>query len=352
VLVRNQYGAMVTHRYAADRELILPVSDALSRGWSFIMFGTPEYERALVEAARIDDGIKSLSASSRTLTFTGIVPAVAQHRKTDTPVRYSAGSAVLPAPFFPYPVNPNDEGMSQALRAIAESQQKVITSWDEEYGTWYVTAPSTVDVRDENGYDRDKKSIKALAAYARASGTKLTAKDFQIVSRAYILGAVVEHLKALAKWPADLEQQLAAAASLEDLDALEDRLTVEAYDFVELPAEGDLSAWMGFLQRSQFNRRRTAIQAEARRAEMAAQGVALPPATAQAAGVAANATGKIGIKGDTRPHKEVIKEAARRVGGKPYWNGDKLMWEVPAETWDYLVANHPQVAAVLQPVPA
>lgn len=350
VLMKDRKGTTVTHRQG-NYKLTTSVADALSQGWTFIMFGTPEYERALVEAAQIDDAIPSLGADDRAMTFTALVPGVAQHRKVSTKVRYVPTYAVLPAPYFAYPINPEAEGVSQALRGIGERQREII-QWDKDRDGRYITADSAVDIRqDSSSWDREKKSIKALVDYASATGLKFTVNDFMVASGAYLRGSVVEALTAHAKWPVDIERQINDINAIEELDELGSRVVTEAYAFVEI-AEGDLSAWMSFLIRSMFNKRRGVLQAEARRQEMLAQGVAMPPASVQAAGVAPNATGKIGIKGDTRPHKEVIKEAARQVGGKPYWNGDKVMWEVPAATWEYLVANHPRVAAVLQPVPA
>ena len=60
-------------------------------------------------------------------------------------------------------------------------------------------------------------------------------------------------------------------------------------------------------------------------------------------------TDVVGIKGNTKPWKETIKNCANLAGfGKFKWDGDALVWNVYRSTWDYLVSTYPRAAEQLE----
>lgn len=90
------------------------------------------------------------------------------------------------------------------------------------------------------------------------------------------------------------------------------------------------------------------VETFARLRELA--GVVAPPAGE----VAQNASGMIGISGETKPNMGIIKAAAAIAGGRAIWMGKsgKLQWNVPAAAWDIIVQKYPDAAKALYKVPA
>jgi predicted RNA methylase len=213
--------------HPGGREVYL--SDIAPQGGKFVMFGTPDYDQALNEAAAFEDEAVSVSPSQRLKLYSTIVPAVAQRRKRALLVNYSPRSIKLPSPFFAYPIDPSDTRLSEPVRAIGASQT-VIKSWvDGE-----VMIDSTVDVELISGYsDQGKARMAALADRIRADGKPIPLSDYAVFafnsSSDYYLSDARRALMRYAIWPADATDQIAAAASLDDLEAICQAMASKAY---------------------------------------------------------------------------------------------------------------------------
>ncbi|MCA0214688.1 MAG: N-6 DNA methylase [Proteobacteria bacterium] len=363
MFVRDRKGQLAVLASATKIVLLTPgervvsreVSDAISAGWTFIMFGTPEYEQACVEAAAHDDQITTTSESGRTLMFSTVVPAVAAHRKNVTTVRYLSTRYKLPAPLFPFPVNPDLPGISSSLQSIGQAQAAVVRRWDGK-----VIEVSALETLEDIGYPTNPGQLKAnaLVDYAKAHGTTFKPQDFAALldsdyaSYAYL---VKDAIKSAADWPADGEARLNGAPDLDALDRELATVVAAAMPWLWLDEGEKRLPWVPHSMHYAYNTRAAALRraAEPKPAPVAApQAAEAPAAPAKVEFELESPSGTIGIKGETRPNKETIKAAAKFVGGRAMWRGDKELWEVPAATWPYLQQNFPRVAQVLQVVPA
>lgn len=337
------------------------LADAVTHGWTFIMFGTPEYEQAVLEAARIDDSVAEIAKDQRANLFSSISADVAKARRGITLVRYQARYARLPAPHFPYPIDPSAPGLSPALKAVAEKQKEVIHNWERGAYGYHTILASAVHDMHESSNTADGERLATLIAYARGNSLTLNYADMQ-----HVLGrtGVAYELMERGRWPAEQRAYFDAAQDVEALDAMARRVLVEGLDFIDVASLPDTMDAMDFFPvslRVAYNMRAQALKAAAIRAAQANRPVAevvqevqvqAAQATEVAAGVGASSKGLIGLKGDTKPNKEKIKAAAKAVGGYARWNGDKVQWDVPAATWPYIVQTDPALAQVLQVVPA
>jgi hypothetical protein len=339
--------------------------DAVGKGWSFIMFGTPEYEAAVQEAARIDDSVQTVNKDTRSSLFSSISADVAKARKGETMVRYAAERSKLPAPYFPYAIDPSTPGLSPALEQVVAKQAEVIKRWERaQYGYVYIHAASTWDVVEDHSQDDQNKKTQALVAYARGHGVKLSFGDMKAVMNNYSSSSMWR-VTELGTWPKVQGYGFFdAAQDVEALDAMARRVVDESLDFMDPAAlaEVDFDDIAPIPLKVSYNIRRKAFSDEKLRAQRVADiaAGALPdvaPIEPQAPaspslppGVVPNGLGLIGITGETRPNKEKIKAAAKMVGGYAKWNGDKVQWDVPAATWPYIVQNDPELAKVLQVV--
>lgn len=187
------------------------VVNAVASGWTFILPGTDEFEQALIDAARIDDGrADAIEEYQLESLFTATVPEVAMRRTRPTTVKYKADFIILDAPLFPYPI-PVKEAMSEPLRAIAQKQSGAILSW---VGDKYVVVDSNgpFKVSEKATYD---KVTQALGETARAYGTPLSIRDYQMASGLVAsghAGIIVSDLLKVFRLP-DVAQQIAEAKS-------------------------------------------------------------------------------------------------------------------------------------------
>jgi hypothetical protein len=341
------------------------VADAVGKGWEIIMFGTAEYEQALNDAAAFDDAQESVTSTQAGKLFSSIVPEVAQRRTKQTLVRYSGHSIKLPSPQFPYPID-TAKDISEGAKKIAATQT-AIASWDDDYAL----IDSAVKVVNE--YQRPDAVVKELAAWARAHHTPLTFSDYMLIGfgslASYNEGACRTYLNSAGAWSQDMRAQLELASSESDLNSAA-RKILEAVmgAYLVLPPGEGFDGFAPLWLQNAFNARAAAIKRNDELAAMAKQALeaaeagkasaeaavaasAVEPAPLDdLAGAVPNARGLIGISGDTRPHKEMIKEAAKKVGGYARWNNAATVWEVPEKTWAFIKLNHAEAAKVLQPV--
>ena len=341
------------------------ISDALSAGWAVIAFDSPEYTACLREAAAFDDAAEGVAAYNANMLFSSVCPDVGAYRTKPTLVRYPATEVGLPAPMFLYPINPAWEGASTALRMLGQSQASKLHNWDGSH----VEVDAAGDTVKLEGYSMKHNAAaraNALRAWALANNSPLTVADYALASNSGRTGyesIVLGTLQSIARWPSanDAFAIFTAASSTEALEqAAADMLALVTDGWLVLDASVQFSTFARSDVVGAFNSRRAAIRRAAEAAAYAAanpegEAPAAEPAAAEVASVgdvAPNAKGLIGIKGDTRPHKEVIKACAKLAGGYARWNGQGERWDVPAATWDRLKADHPRIAQVLFVVPA
>lgn len=355
MFVRDRKGALgvlqsktVVVRFPAGR---IAVADLLRAGAQFITPGTSEHDQALTEAAALDDAAEGVTETNKDMLFSAIVPEVAQRRKSATLIDFDAGYVTLPSPFFRYPVSPDAVGASEALVALARSQEGIIKSWTE--GGKRIRVDAAADV--QKVYPQPSSKLRALRDHAKAHGVRYTVRDFGILAgygagdgASLILGS----LKELGDWPDNWFEQFTAAQDVDALGAVLRELVTAAFGaWLDIPQGLDTMSLMATQMVGAYNRRVAELRAAAA-AALAAQNQSAEPEQIVVAGVTPNARGLIGIQGETRPNKEHIKAAAKAVGGYARWNGDAGRWDVPAQAWDYLVKNQPNIAKVLYPVPA
>lgn len=343
------------------------VADAVREGWTFIAPGEDGYEAALHEGAKLDDAAGDLSHDFAQRLFSRINPAVAAHRKRKTMVQYRDATAVrLPAPYFQYPIDGDAPGVSEAFKSIAAKQAGVVT-----WGDGIASIASDVEVTVDTTYRSLADKVAPLKDYALANGLRLKATDFAVLAWGRAAMASLSHilpsLSPLADWP-DNWAEFNEADDIEQLQAKLVQIVKRAAPWLELSAS-EVEGFISMGGRVKYRAREAAIKALQERAAQAAEAArraAEVPTTAvqptvgadtgegviTVAGVTANAKGLIGLQGNTKPNKEIIKAAARDAGGYARWNGTAGQWDVPAKTWAVLTARHPTVAQQLQVVPA
>jgi predicted RNA methylase len=372
MFVRDKKGNLAvigTNAKLVRSELANPPSviGVVSAGWTFIMFGTQEYEAALNEAAALDDGFKDVTLYNKNRLFSSVVPEVAKRRKKATRVQYSARDAVLPAPYLAVALRPDISRVSDVYLAIVEKQSEIIGEWTYPNGSAYFTAEA--DVAIETDTYNFNRNLATVVNYLKGTGQRFTMRDFE---GALDTDDFVYFLTQKGNWPGNLGAYFDAANTAEELDALAQKMVTEALNFVVLPEE-PLAGWMTMQARSVFNMRAAQIKA----AETAAMIAKMNPAEMMAAlkaereaapvaepvqqmndgfvltpSVTPNSKGLIGIQGDTKPNKDTIKACAKEAGGYARWDGNAGQWNVPVATWAIIQRKFPAVAKLLVTVPA
>lgn len=342
------------------------LADALSAGWAVIGTDSPEYTACLREAAAFDDAAKGVALYNMGLLFTAINPDVGPYRQATTRISVTASDVSLPAPMFRYAVNPEWRGASEALASIGRAQTSVLGAWDDTS----VEVDSTGPWTKIEGYavaHNSANRVRALRDWALANKTPMTLTDYALLTSLGRTGwenITVAHITAASTWPTSDEafaefERASDEAALDEAAAAMLRRVLG--DWLVIDEEITFSGFARSSIVGAYNSRHASIRRAAAEAEAAAAAAANPqagtvepaaePVTASDV-VAPNARGLVGIKGDTRPHKEVIKACAKLAGGYARWNGQGERWDVPAATWDRLLADHPPIAQVLYVVPA
>lgn len=470
-----------THAYRYGSGYVSVQSIAGSKNAQVIMFGTPEYEAALNEAAEFDDAQTDVPPESVELLFGSIIPAVADRRKSPTLVTYPRKKFNLPAPLFRLAINPAAEGISEVLKSIGESQSSVVKSWS---GAAFVADSTAGVVASSGGGSNDL--VRAISEWAKANGKKVTVADLS-----YLLHDDAERSDSVAVWVREVsdsdwvseeeaKSRFARCETEDDVLAECGRMVSEALPWLEMtgrdfgavspimvriarnnrsaflarqvaaaamakaaaeaaalagnqpapvvvpaavPAggesKGDINArvWVkpgdsdtvriyfngvdsslsahiarpfvggdastewfvsvdarkrgGYVSSAWMPRVKSDIEARITRVfgdskptfgELVKVAGGMPAAPAPVdlsapgvgdafGGVQPNASGLVGITGNTLAHKTAIKECASNVGGRASWNGRAVRWEVPAAAWVKLLETHPTAAKELQVVP-
>lgn len=226
LFVRDKDGALIgvtsgtTAIQAIGQERVAFIADALSAGAKLIMFGTPEYQACVEEAAKLEDALGEVQSGIERTLFSYVVPEVSQQRKKPVMVRYSNRAVKLPSPAFMFPVDPADERYSEALRAIGRAQT-MVNSWDGSD----ILVDAGVSVESISSFiDMAKQRVLALADKAKAEGTPLTMSDYAIFGYDYERGVASmnarDWLLNYASWDAPgLIDKMRAATSDEELNA-------------------------------------------------------------------------------------------------------------------------------------
>lgn len=374
-------GAKMTHL----GKVHVDTADYATRGWAFIMFGTQAYQDAVVEAAKIEDeSAQAVDPERREWLFSSIVPEVAALRRTATAITFDRHTCRLPSPYFPYPIEPEARGISDGLRALGEAQRPAIIGWKQgEYAREvYVRADveATVESRSYSpGRDTTAVRMEALVDWAKGNGQKLTLGDLGYVAWYDSARDPAGYLAPFGDWgtPEAMRSVFADAETEEDVRRLGASEVARAVPWLDLQDVLTYTEVAPYAGRAAFNTALGAIRRKedlARMEEELAARVAAPApplnmepppeatpipvvppvqtvAPATVGGVAVNSRGKIGIKGNTKPHKDIIKAAALEAGAKAVWLGALETWAVPSEAWTIICTKHPEVSKVLFPVP-
>jgi len=349
--------------FVSPRERTRTVADVLSRGWTTIYPGGPDYEGAVVEAARLDDVINEkstdgLSEHEAKTLFSAHSPEVASRRTTKTLIIASATLVELPAPLFAHPIDPAWEGLSAFVRSIAEAQRVSVVRW-EGRDVLYAFGEATLLRQSVDGYRR----IADLAMAATAAGMKLNGADLQHLYGTDEPGDQLCTLLASVRpdvvkrpgdgWKARVEEATTQSA----LDAVGQEMAVSAYPWYEVTADNwralmpdEPLRWLN-LKARQIQQQETAEVSGVGEIGQV-QVLAAPSPSLSSSTILPNSYGSIGVTGNTMAHKDRIKYAAQATGKRAYWNGKRSMWEISPAAWDELVKLYPQAAQELQVVPA
>ncbi len=390
------------------------VADALSRGGRLIGFEADDYQACVAEAAKFDDEQGGVEKSQVDSLFSSCNTDVAGARKSETLVKYRLGAALLPAPHFPHPLHPGDvAAASEVIQAIVREQASILRGWDARS----FIASSTAGIEDGKGYGGTGPEAVAhsMAGRVRALGARLTTADLGLLLRGKAESAkeALPYVKDTLRVPAGIVQRFEEVQSRAELEAVNAAIVSEACDWFEpdsswtvvdvlRPSDYDAkrayntalsritvaelaaadaaaaAAYAsaerseqyrafaehiaaateplasGFVQQMEVDDRLSdgeakdlARQVEARNRELASARIA-------AGGVAASASGKIGLTGNTMARvkigvevkqvKDWIKAAAEEAGERAKWRGDKLQWDVVVKAWDILCSKYPEAA--------
>lgn len=209
------------------------VADILRGGGKLIGFESPEYDAALVEAARLDDEAEDVSSYNENMLFSAISPEVAERRTKVTMVRYS-GDVLLPSPYFAYPIDPAEIGAaSPLLKGIVDAQAKLIDRWDGDD----FFAPAGAGVENADWQQRSEAAkVAALAGYARGLGRKFTLEDLAIALYQSAEAALQAVRVTQPKAPAEAGRRLSSVQSRQELDGAAQAILAQTYDWLEVPA--------------------------------------------------------------------------------------------------------------------
>lgn len=248
MFVRMGDGSLGVIRNATDiasfpSERVMYVADAVTKGLKFIMFGTPEYEEALNEAARLDDAAEGVTPDNVDRLFTAIVPEVGERRTKATRVAYKAYLVTLNSPLFKYPLTHGLDVTSAAFNELANAQASVILDWGdmevevEAGGAYQVKSAQAV-----GWYPSDallSTVVVDLAEHAKAYGTPFTMTDYRVATyHKYSDNAINGALGHAATLPVDAVDRINAASSEDEVMTVFAAIVQEAVSKVLVIPEG------------------------------------------------------------------------------------------------------------------
>lgn len=249
--------------------LVITPADAITAGAAFIMFGTPEYEAALKEAAEFDDAADGVQPSNVGYLFGSIMPEVAQRRAKPVQVECDRASVVLGAGPYRYPIDTSADGISPALRALAARQPGVL-GWAGGRVLMDASASYRIDHPGYSGSETENSRLSELVDVAKAEGTPFTLVDYVVASRgasaakdkfwAVNLGhKLIEN----GAWP-DVpwgQNHFASAETKDAVNAMVDQMTRDAFkDFFVFPEGRDIMEMANYKVRDDYNRRLSQIE--------------------------------------------------------------------------------------------
>lgn len=214
------------------------VADELARGAKLIGFEAADYAACVVEAARLDDAQDGVDKNYIPMLFCSSSRDVAAARKTETLVKYRVGSAKLPAPHFPYPLNPTDlAGASEPIQAILREQAAIVRGWTD----YEFIAASSAGIEEVRGYAATGNDTvgKALAGRIRALGLRLPTGDLGLVLRGKASAAkdALYYIKDTIRYPDGIAARLEVVGTRAELEAVSVAVVGEVCDwFVPDPA--------------------------------------------------------------------------------------------------------------------
>lgn len=346
----------------------ISLADAL-KGSTVIGFESPDYDEALTEAARSDDENVKIEGWREKYLFGTSNTDVAARRKVESLISYSCNESVLPSPYFPFPVSVShiDEA-GEVLKTIFQSQAAIIKEWAPTGLSFYALSSAGVTKGDTTLTVK----VKALAAYARAAGKRVSVAEAAMVffgstDRVY---GVLENVKPTFNIPADAENRLQAATSLDDLEVIAAALVTESSDWLVMPwAFREIVSPRQHAMASTYHTvKRRLIEAAKPTEDVPDVSAAVveeaPPAAAAPVGdVVVSAGGRIGltggtmtrvtIEGNTKTVKDFIKMASAGLGEKATWRGGELLqWDVTPAAWAVICRDYPDAAKLLTVCPA
>lgn len=280
--------------------------------------GSADYDACITDAARIEDKINGQGIIEN--GFNKVVPEVAQRRNTEVLVAYSPGEYLLPQPFFPYVITPDEPGKSPVMQHIFDNQKAIIRSFDDN-GQFVV--PGSVAVERASGSMWSDKRHAAMREFAIANGMKLTIADFD-------------------DFPLWVQGEIERSVSLQDLTSAltgdnEQEIIEQATAFMVSAAP-----WFDWQDKDPASDYlpypfKLAIKEAVQKAMSGDDPNGKKPDDI------------VGIKGNTRAWKETIKKCARIAGSSKFkWDGDALTWNVYRSTWEYLIEACPRAKEQLE----
>ena len=285
----------------------------LEEGGEIVYPGSDGYDACLSDAAEMEDAINDRGTIEN--GFNKIAPEIAQRRKVDILASYRAGNHMLPQPYFPLVITP-DDATTTVKRHIAKAQKEVIKSFD---GSNFVVAGN---VSVEN-FNRGLDKFDALREYAVANSLKLTIADFDNFD--LWLHKQIEKLV-----PVDSLKAALTGASEPEIREQAATFMSTATPWFDYEDKDPASDYLPYRYKAVIDAAISMVFSD-----MAPKGK-LP-------------TDVVGIKGDTKKWKETIKNCANLAGhGKFKWDGDAVLWNVYRSAWDYLISTYPQAAEQLE----
>lgn len=333
-------GVLLALRVGVEREARNDIARIKPDSMTIINPGDPAYDDCVTDAAKLEDVENELGRTRS--TYSSLVPAVAERRKTAAMVLYDTNTVYeLPAPFFPVVIRPSDAQRGPVLARIFSEQSKVISGFEGNQFRVPVTAEVVTVSQPTSRY-------AAIAQYAKAHG--LTAKIGDFSESVYWLSNAFDAVGIPSE--ESLKTAIASATTSEGVDtAVMQWLTEHApwFDWSALTVDsGDQAAIKALpyghaqaIRSSKFAIKRASEQAAAAQVQAGVEKSEGDPLET------------VGITGDTKPWFGTIKRVAASVGGSKYrWDGKAGVWNVRRSTWDYIVANYPEATKALSMVGA
>lgn len=313
--------------------------------------GDAGYIKLAQDAAAIEDLWAGRGRPST--VFSDRAPMVADYRTTALNKAYAVHNMALAAPHFPYVIQPSQARPGSIAARIFEAQKGVILGFANSESDFVVDVKTEVINRSENNL------FSALVAYAASHGLRIGQSDMERVT-SYAFGqAVKDNLQASQEGLELLAHALQVQTTTDELIAKVCEALARLAPWADPLVFDDAGVeWLavvlgylgtGMMFKMQFTSRVQDIKAaqeRAARAALDAQKTKDSPPSAQPA----QGAEYVGIKGETKPWKEQIKEVAGKGGFR--WDGDAGVWNVRRATWDKLLELYPACKDALQIVEA